>query len=267
MKLPDTFPAQHEAGRRPRAFELDALRGFAVLMMMLHHFAFDVRYMLGIPWFGFQESTWFSSLLRPFFVAVFLGISGVCCSFSRDNRKRGVRMLVASIVLTVVSFAGSRLLDVDLYIYFNVIHLITVGTFLFALLEWLDRKRPETRPLRLSLSVLLSAVFLYLGGALPAFGTPRTDWLLPLGRVTPQTAEIMADYMPVLPWLGFFFVGAAVGLALYKDRGTLFPRAAARLSGVLSPLSFMGRHALVFYLLHQPVLLGALYLLRHFRVI
>jgi len=235
--------------------------------MMLHHFAFDIRYMLGIPLFGFQERVWFEALLRPFFVAVFLGISGVCCTFSRDNRKRGFRMLAASIVLTVVSVAGSRLIDVDLYIYFNVIHLITVGTFGFTLLEWMDRKRPETRPLRLSLSILLSTVLLYLGGVLPSFGTPRTDWLLPLGRVTPQTAQIMADYMPILPWMGFFFAGAAVGLVLYKDRGTLFPRASARLSGVLSPLMFMGRHALVFYLLHQPILLGGLYLLRHLRVI
>lgn len=131
----------------------------------------------------------------------------------------------------------------------------------------MDRKRPESRPLRLAVSVLLSAASLYLGSVLPAFGTPQSDWLLPLGRVTPQTAEVMADYMPILPWMGFFFAGAAVGLTLYKDRGTLFPRASVRLSRLLSPLQYMGRHALVFYLLHQPILLGGLYLLRYLRVI
>ncbi len=239
MKPPDSLLFQVESGRRPRAFELDALRGFAVLMMMLHHFAFDVRYMLGIPLFGFQERIWFETLLRPFFVAVFLGVSGVCCSFSRDNRKRGVRMLAASIVLTVVSFAGSRLLDIDLYIYFNVIHLITVSTFVFALLEWMDRKRPESRPLRLAVSVLLSAASLYLGSVLPAFGTPQSDWLLPLGRVTPQTAEVMADYMPICRgWVSFLRVPPSAHPL--QGPGNPFPRASPGCPGYCRPCSIWG---------------------------
>ncbi len=248
--------------RRERAFELDALRGLAILLMMLHHLAFDFRYILQIDVFAFQEAVWFQDLLRPLFVAVFLVVSGICCSFSRNNAKRGVRMLAASAVLTVASVAGSLLLDTDMYIYFNVLHLITVGTLVFAFLEARDRKADGRRERRLALSIVLASVLLFLGSVIGDFRSIASDWLLPLGLPSESTAQAMADYMPLIPWLGFFFTGSALGLVLYGGRRSLFPGTPHVLVQTLRPFGFLGRHALVFYLFHQPVILGILMLLR-----
>lgn len=267
MKPPERAPADRKKAPDHRAFELDALRGLAIVLMILHHFAFDLRYLFAIPVFAFQESLWFTHLLRPLFVALFLVISGVCCTFSRNNLRRGARMSIAAAALTLVSVAGSWLLDEGLYIFTNVIHLVALGTLLFAALERRDQRYLSRRPWRVPVSLLLGAALLYWGGVLPAFAPVKTDWLLPLGLVTQSTAETMADYLPILPWLGFFFTGAAAGLVLYQDKKTLFPLASARLSRPLAPLTFVGRHALVFYVAHQPVLLGGLYLLRAARVI
>jgi len=73
--------------------------------------------------------------------------------------------------------------------------------------------------------------------------------VLGLVTVKPHTE----DYVPVLPWLGVLWWGLAAGRWLAAARpgwlnGTLPP-------GV-SPLAWLGRHSLPWYMLHQPVLMG-----------
>ena len=70
------------------------------------------------------------------------------------------------------------------------------------------------------------------------------------------------DYVPLFPWIGVVLVGA--GLA------ALWQRARWRVPTALVPLNeqaprwllFLGTWALTVYLIHQPVLLGAMTLLR-----
>jgi uncharacterized membrane protein len=70
----------------------------------------------------------------------------------------------------------------------------------------------------------------------------------------------MIDYWPIFPWFGVMLFGIAAGNVLYRDRrkraasSTPSPSAAR-------PLAFLGRHSLVVYLVHQPILLAALILL------
>ena len=261
---------------RERAFELDALRGLAIFMMVLHHLIFDLRYMLDLDVFAFQESAWFQHLLRPFFVAVFLIVSGICCSFSRSNFRRGLRMLAAAGVLTVASYFLDAWTGETVVIYFNVIHIIAAGTLLFALLEVRDRRaearggrecRSGGRELRSGLSILIGAALLFLYGVLPVFQTDGGVWRLPLGLMTDNGLPAMADYLPLIPWLGFFFIGAAIGRIYYRCRASLFAGAPDRLVHTLRPLTFLGRHALVVYLLHQPIVLGLLLLLREVHIL
>ena len=178
-------------------------------------------------------------------------------------------MLAAAAVLTVITVTASLLLDMELSIYFNVIHLIAVGTLLFAAMEWRDRKAAAggRREWRLTASILSASILLYLGSVLTEFQSLASDWLLPIGLPSPAAAAGMADYMPLIPWLGFFFIGSALGLILYGERTTLFPGTPRGLVRALGPMGFVGRHSLVFYLFHQPVILAILLLLRNAGVI
>lgn len=60
------------------------------------------------------------------------------------------------------------------------------------------------------------------------------------------------DYFPLLPWLFLFWAGYFLHHLLGRERLAPLRRS------VCPPLGWMGRHSLVLYLLHQPVILGVL---------
>lgn len=75
-----------------------------------------------------------------------------------------------------------------------------------------------------------------------------TPWLSWLGF--PGPGFVSGDYYPVLPYLLMYLAGASAGPSL-KDS---FCSGRIRDLG-LRPLEWLGRHALLVYAAHQPVLL------------
>ena len=92
------------------------------------------------------------------------------------------------------------------------------------------------------------------GAGLPAAFDSR--WLNWLGLVSHKPAT--EDFVPLLPWLGVMLLGAAIGLGLRTH--TSSPMANWPSPVWAKPLVFLGQHSLGFYLLHQPVFWGLLYL-------
>ena len=84
--------------------------------------------------------------------------------------------------------------------------------------------------------------------------TIRFDWLLPLGIHTPGYYSF--DYFPFIPWFGVFLLGATLGRTAYTSRKSLLPWNLPQ-----SFVNVAGRHSLLIYILHQPVILAVLYVL------
>ena len=89
-----------------------------------------------------------------------------------------------------------------------------------------------------------------------------TDSLLflPVGFDMNNLPE-MADYMPLFPWLGVFLIGCVIGRTCYKDKKTLFAGRGKIMSAVSRPVEFIGRHSLIIYLVHQPLVYAILYVI------
>lgn len=230
--------------RHARLGGLDSLRGLAVAWMMAFHFSFDLN------WFGYIHTDFYTDPLwlwqRACIVSLFLVCAGLAQAVS-DARARSDAaywrrwgQIFAAGLLVVV---GSWLVFPRSFIYFGILQGVAAMLLVHRLLGR-----------RLGAWVLLAAPLLIVAPHLFAnarFNPPWWNWT---GLVTQK--PITEDYVPLLPWLGVFWVGAGVGAWL--RRVDLRPLRALP-NG--APLAWLGRWPLSVYLLHQPLLIGALWVL------
>lgn len=228
----------------------DAIRGFSVASMVLFHLCYDLTALAGrdLPWF--QPP--FEDIWRASISWTFLAVAGVMCSFSHDNLTRSLRYLAVALAIWVVT----SLVAVDTPISFGIIFCIGGATLIDALLEKL-----HWEPRGWVWAAVLFCLFVI---CLPiprgAIGLPGCAVALPRGLYTcgyldflgfPSPRFASGDYYPLLPFALMYGAGIAMGRAL-KSRG--YPR--WFLKAHCAPLEFLGRHALIIYVVHQPLLLG-----------
>ena len=71
--------------------------------------------------------------------------------------------------------------------------------------------------------------------------------------------------MPLAPWLGVMWWGMAAGQWALRHRPHLLGTADAAATGVRRGLVTLGRWSLSYYLLHQPALLGLVWVAAQMR--
>lgn len=237
-----------------RFWEVDVLRGIAVLMMITFHLLFDLNY-LGIASFNIQGGPlWFFGRLTAF-IFIFLVGASLKLSYMRTVLqgyhgrlffkyvRRGLRILSYALVITIVTW----LLIGSGYIIFGVLHFIGVAIIL---------GYPLLRHERLNL--LLGLLFIIVGIFLlnQSFDVGYLFWL----GITPRDFYTL-DYFPILPWMGVVSLGIYAAGKLYNNYKRRFP--IKDLSGykLVEFLVLLGRHSLFVYFIHQPIILGFLFLL------
>jgi uncharacterized membrane protein len=236
-----------------RYIEIDAARGVAILMMILFHTVFDLSlfhvYPVTVVTGFWRYFAFFTASLFLFIVGVSLVIShareeerlagdprrqtGIAVKFL----KRGVGIFACGLLVTFATwlYLGEG------FVIFGILHLIGVSTIL-ALFFFRFRK----------VNLLIGCMLIVIGILLAEAGVTGPFWLLWLG--IPPAPFTSVDYTPLLPWFGVVLVGMGVGERLYPGgkRSFAVPRLPAL---IFSPLAFLGRHSLLIYLLHQPVIL------------
>jgi uncharacterized membrane protein len=233
-----------------RIWEIDFLRGVAVVMMIVFHALYDLNYFAGYP-FAFYAGFWWVFARVTAGIFVFLAGISLTLSYSRAKPKlsgsemtrkyarRGLWIFGWGLLITALTWA---LLAENGAIWFGVLHLIGISIIL-------ARPLLRFRRLNLVLGIVFLCVGVYLGTTL--FGFP---WLIPLGFK--PAGFYTLDYLPIFPWFGIVLLGLFAGNTLYNKKfNEKDPPKAAK------PVCFLGRHSLFIYLLHQPILIGLLYLL------
>lgn len=232
---------------RNRIWELDALRGLCILGMVIVHLVFDLVDLYGL--LNWEYPQWFQFLMNWGGV-LFLLISGISVTLGSRCVRRGALVLLAGLVCTAVT-VGMYLLELSgksIIIYFGILQCLGVCMLLWPLFRKL--------PLWLLAAVGIAVVI----GGFVVDSLPRTHvyWLMPLG--VPWHTFASSDYFPLLPYLGFFLLGALLGKTLYREKKSLLPRVNQQ-NPIIRFLRLCGRHSLWIYLLHQPVLSGICFLL------
>ena len=229
-----------------RIWELDALRGLCLLGVMAIHLIFDMTVLF--PILQWQAPDWFA-FLQEWGGTIFLVLSGICITLGRHPIRRGLLVFGGGMLFTAVTWGMHKLgfAPGSLVIRFGVLHCLGICMLLWCVLRHLP-----------TWAMVALGCFMVLTGLHFATLTVQSQWLFPLGLMHPTFAS--GDYFPLLPHLGFFLLGAAIGRTLYRRKKTLFPKVNTRIFPI-NALQFIGRHSLWFYLLHQPVLAGICYLL------
>ena len=231
---------------RPRYAWLDLARGYALVAMAIYHFVWDLS-LFGLvdPETPFE---WQWKLLARATAGSFLFLAGIGLVITH---RRGVRwgpflrrlamILLAAGVIT----AATRLATPNAYIFFGILHMIAVGSVAGLVLL----------PFHWSVAIGVGALAAWAGLAVsdPIFDQPALWWT---GLGTQRI--ISNDFVPFFP--AFAAVAAGISVGKYFELGTGSDTAWASLDGPLDRwLRLAGRHSLLVYLLHQPVLIGLLY--------
>jgi uncharacterized membrane protein len=233
-------------GLGARIWEIDFLRGLSIILMVFYHALYDlsemggIRALLGV---SIDLSRPFWTTAQYFFAGLFVVLSGTSSTLSRNNARRALKILAVAILVTAATFV----FDSRSAVYFGILHCLAVSILIYGLT--LEKSGPSACVGAAAVVFGLSAARVLLTRNVPV----RFDWLLPFGVHSPAFSSF--DYFPLLPWLGVFFIGAALGKSMYARRRSLIP--------VRLPMTFInaaGRHSLLIYIVHQPILMGLLYL-------
>ena len=222
---------------RERYHLIDALRGLSVVLMLGYHFGVTLIFQGLAP-----EGLIYNPLLdflEPVFAGLFILISGMAGRFSRGNVRRGLIVLACAMGVTAVSL----LPFINLNIWFGILHFLGLSMLIYGLFS----KPLNKIPLSLGAPVFL-ALFIagYIIFPVKTEGGNLLYWLGFGG-----SNFLSGDYFPFLKWFPLFLLGSQIGSPVKEHR---LPRWFYSFNMPFLP--FVGRHALIVYLFHQPVFYG-----------
>jgi uncharacterized membrane protein len=226
-----------------RVVALDAARGFAIVNMVAFHFLFDLR-MLGVPpgWmtYGPGFAAWARAIAGGF---LFLAGLSLWLAHAERIRWRGFLKRLGILVAAAAAVSAVTYVAVpEAWVRFGILHSIAACSVLAL---------PALR-LPWPVTAAAAAALLVWGPGWTVAGLESPVWIWTgLGSYAPA----MIDYEPVVPWLAPMLLGVAAG-RLGTGLG-VWDRL-ARLDLPRTGLAWAGRWSLTIYLVHQPVLMGAI---------
>lgn len=222
---------------------IDVLRGGALAAMAVYHFAWDLSF-FSLADFGVTENPVWLAFARSI-AGSFLALVGVSLYLAHGNGVKWKSFLLRVAVIAFWAFAisvASYLADPEGVILFGILHCIAVSSVIG--LAFL--RAPVALVIAAAIACLAAPAVL----ASPAFNGLGWLWLGLGSEVRPSN-----DYNPLLPWFGMVLAGIAAARIIPRDKWPAWQP-----QGIVTRmLALIGRHSLLFYLLHQPVLLGILW--------
>jgi len=235
--------------KKKRIEIIDALRGFAITLMVIHHALHNAAAFLDAPWWIYRNPVF--NVLQAFFVGVFILISGVSSRFSRGNIERGAIVVTLAVLVTYVT------VRMEMPIYFGILHLLGFLMLFYGL----TRKLWDNIPRKIAPFIYIALVILSILARVhlsPVSDNPViSDLLSVLGWK--QKNFVNLDNQFILPWIFVFLFGTWMGEYIREGR---FPKRFYEMKVPFFP--FVGRNALFIYVVHQPVLYGITMLILHF---
>jgi len=219
---------------------LDAWRSLAIVLMIIYHFLYDLALFGVITW----EQMFCTPLniMQKFICTSFILLAGASARFSRSNLRHGIIVILAGIIVAIGGAVGGQT------IRFGVLQLLGWSMVIYHFAGKYLQKIPSV-PL-----VLLSTCAYGFTDWWTGTVIVESRWLYPFGLMYRGFSS--ADYFPLLPWTFLFIIGTVLGGWCLQHRENRILTAP-----LPAPLTFLGRHSLIIYMIHQPILFGLSFLI------
>lgn len=221
--------------------------------MVFYHFVWDLNF-FGLYQGNILGTAWqsFARFIATNFIFV-MGIS-LTLSFNSYRQKkrqpapftkylrRGGQIFGFGLLITVATyfFIGRG------FVIFGILHLL--GTSIIVAYPFLHLNKW----ISLAAGLVVIALGIYFERFLVSY-----PWLIWLG--IKQSGIYMVDYYPLFPWSGIALIGVFAGKSLYPHGMSRFSWPDLSQVSLIRSLRFLGRHSLLIYLTHQPILIGVLF--------
>ena len=220
----------NSGSRRIRRDGLDTIRGLALVHMIAYHACWDIVYLFGTDW------AWYRS------EGAYLWQQSICWTF----------ILLSGLLITAVTLVTMPSLPV----LWGVLSLLGSAALLTIPMDRLFLKIPARVGLAASFGLFMllrdvNAGFIGFEGArLLALPENLYANLFTAYLGFPGPGFRSSDYFSLLPWLFLFWTGYFLYRLRPEDPRRGLPR--------IPVVTFMGRHSLLIYLLHQPAVYAVL---------
>jgi len=260
---------------KKRVWEIDFIRGLCVLLMILDHLAMMIAYYFGPNWYGYLDLergladsftnfcyVWIEShtreIIHPTVLFFFFCISGISCTFSRSNLKRGFQLAIIALIYSLCTWFAEEVFGIyGVLTTFGVLNFLATCMILYAVIRLVCFKN-KWAIAAISAAIIVVSTCLYFLYTPPA-NTPKFFALVfppynyygDASLFYRQSEFSPGDLFTIIPYISFFFAGTMVGPFLYGKKESLLPK----LEGDWAkPITFMGRYALLIYIVHVAII-------------
>jgi uncharacterized membrane protein len=212
---------------------IDCIRGFALVLMIIYHFCYDLTYFHLLSASLNAEPNWL--WFRVIIMTLFTGTMGASLFLAKTQflDKAHIKRLTKIGLCALLISIGTFFFFKNEWVYFGILHLIFVMSFLGPL--W--TRFP-------GISGVIGVILILIPHYYRNFWFIRFPWIITgLSPVKPLTV----DFAPLFPWAGVILVGIYLGSLVSKRTFKIFLKDNRA-------LSFLGKRSLVIYMAHQFIL-------------
>lgn len=242
--------------------------------MILDHLAILIETYFGYVWYGSAYYTgagdafshfcytWATSqTVRPIIhnivLVFFFGISGISGTFSHSNLRRGAGLMALALIYSFCTLFVEEVMDIaEVTTTFGVLHFLATCMLMHFLVD-IGTKRDPYKTSLVAVGIIGIVLILYFCYTPPEGTSPIFGIIFPpydvhgVPTFYSQSELSPGDLFSLVPYTAYFFLGVAVAPFLYGKRKSLLPRLDGKWN---KPVCFIGKHALLIYLLHVALM-------------